>query len=77
MPSRIKCFIIQIIKLIKGSPRIEVFASRNNGKKINIKMLILAIILSSNFEIIKASKNANMQKGVKILYSNIPRNLLE
>ncbi len=65
------------MKLIKGSPRIEVFASKNSGKKVIIKILMLAITLSSNFEIIKANKNANIQNGVKILYSNIPKNLLE
>ena len=54
-----------------------VFAIKNNGKNTRIKILIESIVEIFNFERIKASTNPNIQKGRSILYSNIPRNLLE
>ena len=54
-----------------------VFAIKNSGKNTRIKILIERIIETFNFERIKASAKPNMQKGIRILYSNIPRNLLE
>lgn len=51
--------------------------SKNSGRKIIVKVLILAIILSPNFEIMNARMNPKIQNGVNILYSKIPKNLLE
>lgn len=54
-----------------------VFAIKNSGKNTRIKILIERITETFNFERIKARAKPNMQKGRRILYSNIPRNLLE
>lgn len=54
-----------------------VFASKKRGRKIKIKLLMAATVERLSLERRKASTNPKIQNGSKILYSKIPKNLLE
>ena len=69
--------MIHIKNLMSGSLNMVVFASKKRGRKIKIKLLMAATVERLSLERRKASTNPKIQNGSKILYSKIPKNLLE
>lgn len=76
-PQNKKCLIIQNMKWNRGSLWTFVFNKRKIGMKTtrNIVSLVVSVI-SINFKIFDKI-NAKIARGIKVLYSNTPKNFGE